>query len=446
MHPCTTQSRSTDGRATDGNEYTPLMAGTGHEVTVDLEARPGAWRPRVGRRPLEGWMYNGDVPGPLLEARVGDTLVVRLANRLPEPTTIHWHGLRLPPAMDGTEDVQRLVEPGESFTYRFALPDAGTFWYHPHANEVVQLERGLYGVLVVRGEGEPVVDAERVLVFDDVRLTPLGRIAKPGRFIEKHNGREGSTLLLNGRVAPELGMAAGQVERWRLVNVASARYVRFSIGGTEFQVVGSDGGLIEAPVPATELLLAPGDRADIVVGPLAEGALLPVESLPYDRGLGKPRRTATFGTVRVGPPRASVASVPTRLRELPPLAPADALPTREMRLGGRTSLRNFVEFTINGEQHHHGAPVRVGELQVWDIINEAPIDHPFHLHGFFFQVLSINGEPPAYRSLEDTVNVPRLGRVRIAWLPDDRPGRWMAHCHILEHHAAGMMAHFDVVR
>ncbi len=373
-------------------------------------------------------------------------LVARLTNRLSEPTTIHWHGLRLPPAMDGTDDVQRPVAPGDTFEYRFPLPDAGTFWYHPHANETVQLERGLYGVLVVRGDDEPAVDAERVLVFDDVKLDRRGRVAGPGRFLEKHNGREGKTLLLNGQVAPVLELAAGQVERWRLVNVASARYVRFSLGGQQFRIIGSDGGLIERPVAATEVLITPADRAEVLVGPFVERTMLNIESLPYDRGLGLRKRPDVFGTIRVGPARSSAAAIPERLRTIEPLASAGPSETREVRLGGRMSVRNFVEFMVDGEPHHHGAPVKVGELQVWDLINETPIDHPFHLHGFFFQVLDVNGEAPAYASWEDTVNVPRKGRVRIAWLPDDRPGPWMAHCHILEHHAAGMMTHFHVVR
>jgi len=96
---------------------------------------------------------------------------------------------------------------------------------------------------------------------------------------------------------------------------------------------------------------------------------------------------------------------------------------------------------INKERHHQDKPVKAGELQVWDVINTTLMDHPFHLHGFFFQVVSVNGEPPAWRSWEDVVNVPPRSTVRIAWLPDDRPGSWMYHCHILEHHAAGMMAH-----
>ena len=120
--------------------------------------------------------------------------------------------------------------------------------------------------------------------------------------------------------------------------------------------------------------------------------------------------------------------------------------TRTVTLGFKLSLRRGLDFVVNGERHHHDQPVKVGELQVWDIVNDTLMDHPFHLHGFFFQVLEVNGEPPAFRSWEDTVNVPPRSRVRIAWLPDDRPGEWMYHCHILEHHAAGMMAHIEVVR
>jgi FtsP/CotA-like multicopper oxidase with cupredoxin domain len=134
------------------------------------------------------------------------------------------------------------------------------------------------------------------------------------------------------------------------------------------------------------------------------------------------------------------------LREIEPLVTGSVTPNREVRLGFGLGLKHGVEFNINREQHHNAEPVQVGELQIWDVINRSPVHHPFHLHGFFFQVLEVNGKSPDYLSWEDTVNVPAFGRVRIAWMPDDRPGGWMYHCHILEHHAAGMMAHFEVIR
>jgi FtsP/CotA-like multicopper oxidase with cupredoxin domain len=416
----------------------------GRVVTVDLEARETEWEfvPGVMTR---AWGYNGQVPGPVIEANVGDVLEVRLTNSLPEPTTIHWHGLRLPAPMDGTENVQHAIAPGQTFTYRFFLPDAGTFWYHPHSNETIQLERGLYGALIVREPGEPELDAERVLVLDDVALDRMGQVKPAGGRIERHDGRMGSTVLINGRERAELAMAAGQVERWRVVNASSARYVRLSLGGRPFRLLGTDGGLVTAPVTKTEVLLAPADRVDIAVGPFAEGETLPIEALRYAQGSVARAKLRRYGTIRVGAAAPSRAYVPETLREIVPLVTGPAIPNREVRLGFKMTLRG-VDFTINRESHHRADPVRVGELQVWDIVNATMMDHPFHLHGFFFQVLEVNGEAPAYLSWEDTINIPPRGRVRIAWMPDDRPGEWMYHCHILEHHASGMMGHFEVVR
>jgi FtsP/CotA-like multicopper oxidase with cupredoxin domain len=138
--------------------------------------------------------------------------------------------------------------------------------------------------------------------------------------------------------------------------------------------------------------------------------------------------------------------MPEFVRTIEPLVGSVTTPTREVVFSERTDAHGRLMFLINGQRHYRDAPVTVGELQVWDIVNASNSDHPFHLHGFFFQVLERDGTPPAYRSWEDTVNVPAGGRVRIAWMPDDRPGEWMYHCHILEHHADGMMGHFAVVQ
>ncbi len=415
-------------------------------VRVELEAGEFDWEFVPGQR-TRAWGFNGQVPGPTIEAQVGDVLEIHLVNHLPEPTVVHWHGLRIPAAMDGTGMVQRPVGPGERFTYRFRVPDAGTFWYHSHYNETVQLERGLYGALIVRAPDEPVADADRVLVLDDVALQKDGQIKPPGGWVESHDGREGDVRLVNGRQEPEIRMAAGQVERWRIVNAASARYVRLSVGGRPFTIIGSGGGLIPTPVTATELLLPAAGRAEIAVGPFAEGETLRVETLPFNRGSFKShRKPERFATVRVGSPRPSRSRLPDRLRVIAPLVTGPVTPNREVRLGFGLGLKHGVEFNVDREQHHHADPVRVGELQVWEVTNRTPVHHPFHLHGFFFQVLEENGRPVDYLSWEDTVNVPAFGRVRIAWVADDRPGGWMYHCHILEHHAAGMMAHFEVIR
>ena len=415
-------------------------------VRVDLDARETDWEFVPGHA-TRAWGFNGQVPGPTIEAHVGDVLEVHLKNSLSEPTMIHWHGLQIPASMDGTDMVQHPIMPGESFTYRFKLPDAGTFWYHPHMNERVQLERGLYGAIVVRGPNEPELDADRVLVLDDVALDRKGEIKPPGWWIEQHDGRQGSTRLINGRQEPELTIAAGQVERWRFVNASSARYVRLSIGGKPFTLIGTDGGLIDAPVTMSEVLLAPADRVELAVGPFAEGeGPLRIDALRYDRKTIARARTEPFATLRVGPAAPTRSHIPAKLRDIEPLATPSATPTREVHLGEKMSLTHGVDFSINDEQHHRDKPVKVGELQVWDIFNDTMMDHPFHLHGFFFQLVEMNGEAPAFRSWEDTLNIPPKSRARIAWLPDDRPGEWMYHCHILEHHAKGMMGHFAVVR
>lgn len=437
---------SADWRSAYDAAYAAAEPDPGHTVVrVELEAREVDWQFKRGRA-TRAWGFGGQIPGPTIKAQVGDVVEIRLTNSLPESTAIHWHGLRLPAAMDGTDMVQRPVEPGETFTYRFKLLDAGTFWYHPHMNETVQLERGLYGAIVVHGADEPELDAERVLVLDDVQLDRKGQIKPPGWWLESHNGREGSTRLVNGKQEPDLTIAAGQIERWRIVNAASARFVRLSIGDRPFRILGTDGGLIPAPVTVSEVLLAPADRVDIAVGPFEEGETLEIDSLRYNRGkFGIPKRER-FATLNVGPPAPSRAVIPDTLRHIEPLVSGPVTPTREVQLGWKLSLEHGVDFTINKEIHHRAEACRVGELQVWDIVNKSPVDHPFHLHGFFFQVLEVNGKPPAFLSWEDTVNIPARGRVRIAWVADDRPGEWMYHCHILEHHAAGMMAHFEVVR
>lgn len=415
------------------------------EVRVQLEARETTWDLGNGKS-VSAWGYEGTVPGPAIVAHVGDTLVVELINRLPEPTVIHWHGLRLPAAMDGTAAVQRLVQPGERFEYRFTLPDAGTFWYHSHANETVQIERGLYGALVVLGPEEPSFDADRLLVLDDLKLNRKGQIAKTALF-DRHTGREGEVLLINGQETPTLEIAAKTTERWRLVNACSARYVRLSLGGRAFRIIGGDGGLSESAETVTEALLTPGQRLELAVGPFDdEGAELAIESLPYRRTAMKRPRRVRWGSLKIGPPKASLAEVPAQLAEVRPLLPPGPItPTRTVRLGARMTLHGH-DWLINDELHHHDAPVRVGALEVWEIINDTGMDHPFHLHGFFFQVVAIDGVPCRPMRWEDTVNIVGDRRATIAFRVDDRPGQWMYHCHILEHHAAGMMGHFEVIR
>jgi FtsP/CotA-like multicopper oxidase with cupredoxin domain len=397
---------------------------------------------------IKAWGFNQTVPGPLIKAKKGDTLAITVKNELPEATVVHWHGIRLPASMDGTGEVQKPIQPGESFTYQFEVPDAGTFWYHSHQNETEQMERGLYGSLVVEEESRLVVDADRVLMIDDMKLAKDHSFKKGnfvGRWKERHDGREGDTLLINGKENYSIEMHEGQRERWRIINASSARYIRFSLSGKSFTLVGTDGGLIETPIELKEILLTPGERIDIIAGPFNNGELFYIESLPYNRMTFLKAKHNAFATVIVKEAKASVAYVPARLSEIKMLASKEAEVTRKVNFSVGASWKHGIDFLVNGDMHTNDAPVHVGELQVWEVSNTSLMDHPFHLHGFFFQVIEQNGKTPEYKSWKDTYNLKPKSKVKIAWIPDNRPGRWMYHCHILEHHEAGMMAHFEVI-
>jgi FtsP/CotA-like multicopper oxidase with cupredoxin domain len=226
----------------------------------------------------------------------------------------------------------------------------------------------------VHGPDEPAFDGECTLLFDDLKLGPDGDVAPFGDEHEHHAGREGEVLLVNGEQQPELRMAAGTIERWRIVDAANTRYVRLAVGGRPFKIIRSDGGLLPGPIAAEEVLVTPGERVDLAVGPFEEGEV--IEALPYDRGKGETDR-ATFATLRVGPVEPSHADVPEALRRIDPLVPVDAEPTRVIDL----------KALMHAGHGQRAEPVRVGELQVWDLVNETGQDHPFHIHGFFFQVL-----------------------------------------------------------
>jgi FtsP/CotA-like multicopper oxidase with cupredoxin domain len=414
----------------------------------ELTASEFMWEISQGRS-VTAWGFNKMLPGPSLKADKGDQLVVKVVNNLDEPTVVHWHGIRLPATMDGTDSVQRPIEPGQSFIYDFIVPDSGTFWYHAHQNETVQMERGMYGSIVVSDPNDPMVDADKVFMIDDMKLNSNNEFKKGNfisRWVERHDGREGNTLLINGREYFSTAINAGQTERWRFINASSARYFRLNLGGKKFMLIGTDGGLIEAPSAMDEIMLVPGERADILVGPFREGEQFPIESLSYNRMTMVKSGKKTFGHAQVIGARETLFKDPHHMRHIEPLAHQDALPSRKIKFSVGLSLKNGIDFLVNGETHASDKPAKVGELQVWEVSNTSLMDHPFHLHGFFFQVLETNGKAPAFISWKDTINLPPRSKVKIAWMPDDRPGSWMYHCHILEHHEAGMMGHFDVAK
>lgn len=208
------------------------------EVSYELEARVARIALADGHW-ASMWTYNGSMPGPTLEARVGDRIRVHLTNSLPVATTVHWHGMRLPADMDGVPGPQTTIAPGADFTYEFTALDAGTFWYHPHVSSAEQVERGLYGAIVVRDDKEPEVTGEHVAVLDDVLLADDGELARFSTSpMQAMVGRQGNVLLVNGRARPSLAAVPAGLHRFRFVDAATARYFRLSLGGQAFHVIG----------------------------------------------------------------------------------------------------------------------------------------------------------------------------------------------------------------
>jgi FtsP/CotA-like multicopper oxidase with cupredoxin domain len=393
------------------------------------------------------WTYGGAVPGPLIRARRGDRLIVNFTNNLPAETTIHWHGLRIPVNMDGVpEHSAPTVKPGGRFRYEFVLPDAGLFWYHPHFESAAQVGDGLYGTLLVEDPEEPAgLGDELVLQLSDVSLNPEGQLENHdfGGNIGTLFGREGGTVLVNGREDPTLIARRGRPQRWRVVNSAKARYFQIAIAGHSFVRIGGDGGLIGRPIETERLLVIPGERADVVVVPHGDpDQELSVRWVAYDRGYGTAfmRPDKEIMRIRLSPesPEATPA-VPVIPRVIEPIdtAGATAVPMDFTRndMNGKFALG------INGIPASMAQPFlgHVGETQVWTLGNKLDWDHPFHLHGFFFQVLEADGTPRQPVEWKDTVNVPVKKTVKIVVRYDDRPGMWMFHCHILDHADAGMM-------
>jgi len=406
---------------------------------VNLELVPGKITPV--------WTYNGLLPGPLIRVARGDRLLVHLVNELPEATTIHWHGIRLPNAMDGVPGTtQPEVAPGGSFDYDFVVPDAGTFWYHPHVDSAAQVGFGLYGPLVVTDPDEPLdLGDELVLVLSDMMLADDGTQASSssGGDLATLFGREGDTLLVNGKVNPVLRARASRRQRWRLINAAKSRYFQLMLDGQQFTRIGGDQGLIEMPQTSDRVLLTPAQRADVVLDlALPSASTRAVRWVPYDRGFGSTefRTEATLFTIQTSTePGQTSPPLPVLQREIPLIDISNA--TRQFLELTQSAPGEPFSLGINGVAFDHAPPLMatLGETQVWTIHNAVKWDHPFHLHGFFFQVLDVDGIPPAVREWRDTANIPIDATVNLAMSFDERPGMWMFHCHILDHAEAGMM-------
>ncbi len=408
------------------------------------------------------WTYNGMTPGPEIRVRRGDRVRVRLINRLDEPTSIHWHGIRIDNAMDGVAGLtQEPVPPGGAFDYDFVVPDAGTYWYHAHNRSWNQVARGLYGALIV-DEPEPAFDRKHdfTLLIDDWRLGPDGTLdlASLGALSDwSHGGRLGNWLTVNGRARPSFSLPAGEACRLRLVNASNARIL--AIDPTRFggRILAYDGQALPAPEepPYAPLLLGPAQRLDLLVTP-SEGFLL--EELS-----GDPFPMAAFTVVAGG----------SGLREAPRL-PGAELPEPDLTAARRVTVdmtggamgrlgdisyqgrilsgSDFREtrqmWAFNNVANLPAEPLfwaAKGETVLIDTHNDTAFPHAMHVHGHHFRIVERQGSGVNEgRPWRDTFLVGSTQRTRIAFVADN-PGKWLFHCHMLEHAAAGMNTWFEVV-
>jgi FtsP/CotA-like multicopper oxidase with cupredoxin domain len=455
---------STTRNASPGGTSAAVSLLTPPAVLADLSADPRTVEVRLTASPArlslvpgsatDVYAYNGSVPGPTLELREGDRVIVHFKNDLPVPTTVHWHGLHIPAASDGSPF--HPVAPGAQHDYVFTiLPGAaGTYWYHPHPHHQTgyQVAKGLYGAIVIRAADDPLPASlpEKLLVLSDNRFLADGSVDLPDERsleggIDAENGREGNVLSVNGQVTPTLTIRAGEVQRWRVINASAARVFRLALAGHRFIHVGSDGGLFERPVEVSEILLANGERAELLVrGTAAPGSRATLETLPYDRYVPQTRpndwnQPRTLLTVQyTADTPARFVAVPNVLRPVPALDTTKATATRVMSLS---------QGMINGRMMDMGrvdVSARLGATEIWQVENLVGMDHPFHLHGFQFQVIERNGVPEPVRRWKDTVNVPKHETVRFIVRYDNYPGKWMFHCHILDHEDHGMMGILEV--
>ncbi|MDX8450719.1 multicopper oxidase family protein [Mesorhizobium captivum] len=403
--------------------------------------------------------YNGTSPGPLIEAYEGDRVEIIFANRIEgEQSTIHWHGMPVPADQDGNP--MDPVAAGADRVYGFELPEgsAGSYWYHPHPHgkTAEQVYRGLAGAFVVKAKADPVPAAygDTVLMFTDLRLAADGSMPD-NTMNDLMNGRVGDHVLVNGQKNPRLTVAMGAKRRLRLYNATNARFLRLAFDGAAMTIIGTDGGLLGKPVAANEIMLSPAERVELVVA-FDRAGTATLTTLDYDRGWMGPGRPADAGltlfTVDVSEtPGESMPPLPERLRPIAPLgAPAVSrrLVFTETMAMNATGME--MGFLINGkafDMERVDVVARAGETELWEIVNQADMDHPFHLHGTQFQVIEHErggkvAKPP-YLAWKDTVNVARGETVRLL-LRQERPGQRMYHCHILEHEQLGMMGILDV--
>ena len=431
-----------------------------------LVARPfeAALAPDLPPTRLWGFDVGGGatMPGPVLRHAQGDRFARTIHNDLPAPTAVHWHGLRVPNAMDGVPGLTgQAIPPGGTAEVAFDLRDAGSYWYHSHMRSFEQVERGLHGAFVVdEAEGAPDVDADHVLVLDDLRLErDLQLAAFGGAHDHSHGGRIGNLPLANGRPEARLTAAPGARLRLRLVGAQTARVFVLRLAGLTGWTLALDGQPLERPEPVTDdLVLGPAQRIDLIVDVTAEaGAEAHLLSMERDGGYalvslaaeGRAQaRHSAPGPLPPNPgwpePDLAAARAVAMPIEGGAMGRMDGAVLGGARLGFRDLAARGAYWSLAGRADRGETPLVTaapGETVRLDLDNRTRWPHAMHLHGYHFrEVMPEGGLGP----LRDTLLL-AAGEAKPVAFVAERPGDWLVHCHMLGHAASGMSTWLRVV-
>ncbi len=403
--------------------------------------------------------YNGDILGPTLRVKRGEEVEIHVNNTLEDETTVHWHGLRVISAMDGGP--HQVIPSGETWKVRFTIEQgAATLWYHPHLLHRTgpQVYRGLAGLFIIEDESSESLKLPRdygvddiPLIIQDRRFNSKGRLEYLTRPEDSVEGMLGNTGIVNGIVAPTFNPQLG-ITRFRILNGANARtfYLRFSDNRTFYQIA-TEGGFLEKPVGRRELILSPGERAEILV-----------KFTSTDKDLELRDEDYTLLTFMPGRERGKIQKLPEELVKGPEVPDTSRLKRRYFVMQGMGRSVN-----INGKQmdmRRIDEYVKLGEPEVWIVTNSSHhmgmgmmmgghmgmmgnLPHPFHIHNTQFRILSRNGLPPSRWERGDKDSVLVSPGESVELLVEFRhAGLYIYHCHILEHEDMGMMGQFNVSR
>ncbi|MFK8185023.1 MAG: multicopper oxidase family protein [Phormidesmis sp.] len=438
-------------------------------LVAQVQTQPS---PGTSRQSTKRLTYNGSTPGPILEARPGDTLRLTLTNTLENATNLHFHGLHISPEID---NVFREVATGEQYTYEFQIPQnhlALTGWYHPHYHGLVaeQVFGGLVGPIIIRGDLDDIPEIqqaeETLLVLQDFDAA-LVEAPETLSSLAKKWGREGPLLLTNGQLNPVIEVPQNGLLRLRLINASASRIYQLQLKDHPWHLIATDRGAITEPVELDTLSLSPGERAELLIPGQREPGNYELLSLPYDRGIGDMLagmgdavqqmpgltipQTTTLATLRYAPrQQAQALSLPKQLIPVEPIpAPATSpATTREFVLDhGNDASSNGAGFIINNQafaMDRVNTQVALNTVEDWHIINKASMDHPFHLHTNRFQVIERNGQPEEFLAWKDTVAIGGYETVTLRVKFADFTGRTVYHCHILDHEDQGMMGIVEI--